>query len=799
MTQLLREIRISLRRLARRPAYAITAILTVILGVGSATVAFGLLHQVVLRPLSFAEPDELVTVRSRYADQRLGLTSAEFRAVRDAGLFDSVGAVVEPYLDGRQVWTGRETPELLRAARATPELFRTLGVSPARGPGFTGGAKKLPEVVLAHAFWRDRFGAAPDVVGRSMEINGTPHTVVGVLPRSFSFPIEPEPFDVWIAFHPPAAPARAGDSRNLRFVGRPPPDRPLRDIRAATLRTLTEIRARVAPSSDLEGFSFGPLADDLLGSVRRPLLFLFGGAAIVLLVAAVNLALLIAARNLERDREIRIRAALGAGRWRLLRLLVLEAGVVAIVGGAAAVLLATFGLDAILGAGPGGLVRTDGPRSGLAVALFGVGAALVPALLAAGVPAARVSRSIRHDRSRGASSSRSRRRATAALTAVEACLVFVLLVGSALSIRSLHEVLEVDPGFDAEATVALQIRVPGGRYDTRSAFTRLLGRLEEGVEAVPGVRAAGTVTNLPLDGSSWSSGFAVEGRSLPDDRDRVNWEVVSPGYFDAAGIPVIAGRAFGPEDGPDAPPVAVISKTLAERWWPDSSPLGARVSGYGPEGPWQTVVGIVGDVKQKGLDRDSRGFLYVPASQINPWPERELVVRGAGSDPGGLMPAVRGAIREVEPRMVLGRVRTLDTVVAESSGSYRLRAVLLGAFAALALLLGMGGIYGVAAHTVRSTRREIGIRMAVGADGTDLARRTLVSGVAPVASGIAAGAAVVVILGGALGDLLYGVSPTDPLILAAIALFLLAAGSGAVLPTALHARTTDPARLLREE
>lgn len=431
--------------------------------------------------------------------------------------------------------------------------------------------------------------------------------------------------------------------------------------------------------------------------------------------------------------------------------------------------------------------------------LFGLGAALVPALLAAGVPGLKVSGAPQAPGTRGGTSSRSSRRAAAVLTGVEACLVFVLLVGTGLTLRSLQKLTRVDPGFDVEATVALQLRTPDGQYDTRESFSDFVRRMEERVEAVPGVGAAGTITNLPLAPASWAGSFNIEGRPLPGDQVTVDWEVASGGYFEAAGIPVLRGRTFGTEDRPDAPMTVVINETLAELWWPDSDPLGARVSGYGAEGPWQTVVGVVGDVKQQGLEHEARGFLYVPTTQVFPWPERELVVRSTVGNPASLVPAVRSALRELEPRLVIGAVRTLDTLVRDSSGAFRLRAVLLASFGTLALLLGMAGIYGVAAHSVRSARREIGVRMAVGADGRSVARWALLSGVIPVTAGIAAGLAVSLALAGFLDGLVYGVSPSDPRILTGTALFLLASGGAAVLPTALRAGRVDPVRLLREE
>ena len=604
---------------------------------------------------------------------------------------------------------------------------------------------------------------------------------------------------MWVLFSPEPVELRAELPLNYRGIGRLAPGVGIEAAEAMVTRLVGDLRASLP---DAPGrFAMRPLKEDLVASFRGPLVLLTLGGTLVLLVAALNLSLLMAGRNVERREELQIRAALGASRGRLLRHLLSEACVLALIGGALAVTLAILLLDRVFEIGSGTLGRLAGAEMGPAVVLVGLAAAIVPTLFAAALPALRIAGDVRGRSARVSSMGRSGRRLARALSGVESALVFALLVVAALVLRSLQEVTAVEPGFDTTSTVALEVFLPGDERVLRDseAFSTFLVAVEERLGALPGVRAAGTVTNLPLSLESWSGNPQIEGReNLGGQRGVVvDWELTSPSYFEAIGIPVQRGRDFDERDRVDAPPVAVINETMARRMWPDGDPVGARISGGGP---LRTVIGVVADVKQQGLHVGTRGFMYLPALQLFPASSRhQIVVRVEGDYPASVVSQVRAALLEIEPDLAVGRVRTLDALVRESSGSFRLRAVLLGVFAAMALLLGMAGIYGVTAHSVRTRRRDIGIRIAVGADGGRIMNDVLTEGLMPVALGLAGGLGLVLIAAPVLRGLLFGVGAGDPWALLGIGALLLTSAMGAVLPSALRARRIDPVTMLRDE
>lgn len=795
------ELWMTIRGLARRPAYAGLAVLTIVLGAGATSAAYGLLHEVVLRPLPYAEPDRLVTVRSQFGSDLFGITQAEFLHLRDdpAGL-ESVVALREPALDRHWTRTDGEVPEILNAVAVTPGFFETLGVAPVLGAGFDPAPGEDSQVVVTERYWRARLGGDPGAVGRPFEIDGRPYTVAGVLPGSFDFPLGGEPADIWIMLRLQSTTASAGDPLAYRAIGRLPPATSVQASRQGTLRVLRQFRAGVPGSLPAEGIQVIGLKEDLVGSASRPLTLLFFGAALVLLVGTLNLSWLFLARNVDRRSELHVRASLGATPGRLLRQLLAEAGALAVVGGAFAVALAAWARNRVVETGGAGLSRLSDAGPGLGLLLVGIAAAVVPALIAAALSGLRVARSARGSGEMGFSTGRRHRRLARLLTGIQAGLVFSLLAVAALVMGSLREVTRVDPGFETRSTVAMELYLPDNRYGTLEELASFERRIRARLVGLPDVEAVGTISNLPLDPASWAGSFAIERREDldPNSLPTVDWEIAGPGYFEAAGIPLLRGRAFTEEDGADASPVAVINATLARRWWPDGQALGARISGNGFSGPWRTVVGVVGDVKQQGLAEQTRGFMYVSALQAFPFGGRQLVVRSAGGDAAALVPSLRAVIQDVEPGLTIGAVRPLRDLVRASSGAFRLRSVLFGLFAAMGLLLGMAGIYGVAAHGVRTGRRAIGIRMAVGADGRTILRSVLGDGLAPVLIGLLSGLALVLVMGPLLEELLFGVRPAEPAVLGAVAALLLAAAAGAILPTAAQARNVDPARMLRE-
>jgi putative ABC transport system permease protein len=793
-----KELAVTVRGLVRRPAYALLALATLVPGVAAMTAGYGLLHEVVLRPLPFEEAGRLVALRTLYGDDPVGLTLPEYLHVDEhATVFESTAALVEPFFDPDWVWTGRSEPEVLSAIRVTAAFFSTLGVEPALGTLPQEGRIGERRVAVSWGFWQQRLGGDPSVPGTVMTVNGEPHVVAAVLPRSFEFPLGSRSVDVWIQYTPEPVALEAELPLAYRGIARLRPGVSVDQASAVVTRLVGDLRSSLAGSQG--ELSIRPLREDLIGAARRPLVLLTLAGTLVLLVAALNLSLLVAGRNLERQEELRVRAALGASRGRLLRHLVMEVVILAVIGGGIAVALAIAVLERAMEIRPAGLARLAGGAFGAEVVAIGLAAAVVPALLAAGFPALRIAHDVRVASARGSSIDRRGRRAGRALAAVESGVVFALLVVAALVMRSLQEVMAVDPGFDTTATVALELTLPFDAPLAREteAFAAFVTAVEERVTALPGVRGAGTITNLPLSAESWSGSLRIEGRPQPVvGAEVVDWELVSPGYFEAIGIPVIRGRGFVRGDRSDAADVVLINQTLARRWWPDGDPIGARVSGGGP---FRTVIGVVGDVKQQGLHAPTRGFMYLPALQFPSGSQHELVVRVDGDDPASAVASIRAALLQIEPALAVGDVRTLGDVVRRSADPFRLRAGLLGVFAAIALLLGMAGIYGVTAHGVHMRRRDIGIRIAVGANGRHVLGNVMGEGLLPVVIGTAGGLGLVLIVAPAVRSLLFGVRAVDPLLLLGIALLLVASAAAAVLPSAMRAQRTDPVAMLRGE
>jgi putative ABC transport system permease protein len=794
------EIRTTLRGLARSPVFTTQTVLTVALGTVGVGAVYPLLQQVVLRPLPYEEPERLVTVRGALDQNLLGVTVPELRFLRErTDLFQGVAAVLPPQYDVSHTWTDRSPRERLHSVQATPSFTRVLGID-LTGPGFDPDATAGAEVLLSHGFWQLRFGGDPDVVGRSMALNDTPHTIVGILPEDFEFPLSPLPFDVWVVFRPDPSIRTSNDNRVFRAVARLRDGVSLQEASAQVPGLLRDFHIREATGIEIRRVAVRSLDEDLVGQVRAPLLLLMAAALVVLVVASLNLGLLISARNLTRDRELRVRHALGAGRLRLARFLLGEAGALALAG-------------VILGGAVSGAVLTWVARTGglriARVRFASIGSPPLPVLalavvLAVIVVAALVA-AVRASGSatlgfRAAGVGRGGRRTIAFVVGVESALVFGLLVSAGLTLVSLEALTRVSPGFEPRGAVALEVRLPDGEYEGEEP-ARFFEAAADHLTALPEVSATGSVTHLPLDPANWGGQFAIKGSDNPppDALPAVDWEFASPGYFEAAGIPLLQGRVFTREDRHEAPLVAIINETLARRYWPNGGAVGSRVNGNGFDGTWFTVVGVVGDVKQQGLEQETRGYMYMASTQSIVWPERQIVVRTASGDLASVVPQVRQALLAIEPHLTIGSVTPLDDLVHRASGAFRLRAQVFGAFGLIAVLLGMAGIYGVVSHGVQARRREVGVRLAVGADTNRVFRMILAEGLRPVLLGVAGGTVLVWVAGRWLEAFLYGVESRSPAILGAIAATLIAAALAAIVPPALRARQLDPVRVLQSE
>jgi putative ABC transport system permease protein len=800
---LLTDLRGALRSLLRAPGFTLVAVVTLALGIGANSAIFTVVNALLVRPLPYPDADRLMQVwetRPQIGRDRSSVSPAEFLDWRErSAAFDRLAAI--DYRDANL--TGGPEPETVSVARVSADWFPLFGLRPALGR-FFGPEEDRPEhdrvVVLTHALWERRFGGDPAVVGTSLLLDGRPSLVVGVLGPGDRGPqdsalIEPIAFD---------ADTRAERGHHyLEVLGRLAPGAPLATARAemsALAATLAKDHG-IRPES--EGVLVVPLRDALYGRGRPVLLVLLGAVGLVLLIACANVAGLLLARAAEREQELAVRAALGATRRRLAQQRFAESLLLGIAGATSGLVLSLWGVDLLLKLVPGGIDRVREVGVDANVLLFtaataiacGLLAGVAPALFAAGAaPALALA-----EGGRGTTAGRTKARLRSFLVAGQVALSIVLLVGAALLLRSFEALRRVDPGFATHGRIAAEIALPQGRYDSaaRAAFFE---DLSARLRSLPGVAAAGAVNVLPLSGSNTSSNYTVEGEPerSRDQAPNANRRSVAGEYFDALGLTLLDGRVFDRRDGAAAPAVVVVNRTFARRHWPEGTPLGRRMRfGSGPSNtsPWREVVGVVADLRHQALDEAPRAEVYMPLAQ-SPAGTMSVVV-AASESPERMTEVVRATVRALDPDLPIANVRSMEEVVSGALLPQRLATVLVGAFAALALVLAALGLYGVVAYSVARRTQEIGVRIALGATGPGVLRLVVGQGMRLVAAGVAAGLAGAWGVTRLLASLLYGVSPTDPVAFSLAAVLLgLVALLAAALP-AWRASRLDPMTALR--
>jgi predicted permease len=712
--------------------------------------------------------------------------------------------------------TGHGDPERLQGARVTANLLRTVGVAPALGRDFlpeedSPGADRV--VIISHGLWQRRFAGDPGLVGKTLTVNDETHTVIGILPAGFVFY---RPVDLFkpIAFTPAdMAPENHGYEFLVSFA-RLRPEASLDRARAGMDALAAGLRQKFYNKD--WSVTITPLQEEMTGEIRPALLVLVAAVACVLLIACANVANLLLVRATERRGEIAVRAALGAGRGRLVRQLLTESVVLAAAGGAIGLLLAWWGIKLLMAAAPpemadfilgGRRVGIDGTVLAFTLGislLTGLGFGLAPALFAA---RGDVNEVLKESGSRVMGGSG--QRLLDAFVVAQVAVALVLLVGAGLLIRSFVLIRAVDPGFRPDGVLTMRLTLPETRYvdDRRMAafHDALLARLG----ALPGVSAAAVISNLPMGGDNWSASFDIEGQVVPDGQSSPHGDthVVSADYFKAMGIPLVRGRFFeardnGLADEAGAPPqVAIIDQVLADRYWPGQDPIGRRIAlGFEgkPEAPlWREIVGVVGHVKKYGLDGRVKEQYYLPAAQA---PARgTFVVLRAAVDPIGLVGPAREAVRGIDPDLPLFQVRTMDEVVDRTLVTRRFAMSLLALFAGVALVLATVGLYGVIAYSVGQRTREIGVRMALGAQPGDIAGMVVRRGMALALVGLLTGAAAALAVTRSIASLLFNVAPGDPVTFAVIAVLLAAIAGVAALIPALRAARVAPMAALRHE
>jgi putative ABC transport system permease protein len=703
--------------------------------------------------------------------------------------------------------TGTAEPERLFGQSVSAAFFRTLRVAPALGRDFTAAedVRDAPRaVILSHALWRARFGGDSSVVGRAITLGGVPFAVVGVMPAGFENVLAPNA-QLWRPLRYDASlPHACRSCRHLRVVGRLKPDVSPAAARRELDVLLTRMMADHPTDYASTGFAVPSLHAQVTGGVKPALLALLGAVALVLLIACANVANLLLARGAQREGEFAVRTALGAGRPRLIRQMLTEALVLAAAGGALGVGLAIVGVRALVTLSPPDLPRLDaiavnGPVLAMALlvtTVVGVGFGLVPAWHAArSEPRAGL-----HQQTRHAIGGRHAMRA--GLVVSEVALALLLLVGSGLLLRSMQRLFAVSPGFDPDRLFTLQVQTGGPRFQTDSATWGYFERVRAAVRAVPGVEAVGLTSQLPLSGDYDGYGVHSETRPRPnpaDDPSAFRF-AVSPGYVETMRIPVLRGRTLDETDRGGAPPVVLINQALARRAWPGEDPLGQRVRlGDPANGPWRTVVGIVGDVRHVSLGAEVPNAAYVPETQWG-WSDyaMSLVVRARG-EPAALLPAVRRAVRALDPDQPIVRVALMSEVVAASAAERRFTLVLFEAFGVLAVVLAAAGIYGVLAGAVAERRREIGVRTALGATQRDILRLVLRQGLTLTAAGAVIGLGAAALLTRVIEDLLFQIPRLDLVTyLGVTILMVLVAGVACWVP-ARRAVRVDPVAATRGE
>jgi len=788
-----------LRLLLRAPGFTLVAGLTLALGVGANTAIFSVVRAVLLAPLPFADPDRLVSVWHAYPPSlpRAAVSAPGFDDLRQARhIFDDVTV----FSLTNQNLTGGGEPERLVVARVSQSFQPVLGVHVAIGRWFTGDEDAPNQnrvVVLSDAVWRRRFGGDPSVVGRTISLNDVPHQVMGVMAPAGTFP---RATDVWvpIAFSPEQRGPGGRGTEYLDAIARLRPGVTMDQARDAVAALARQLHQQYYADSPRWTLGMRPLTDDLVSDARPIILAVFGAVALVLLIACVNVANLLLARATHRAREFALRAALGAAAGRLRQQLFVETAVLGLLGGLAGALVAAAAVPLVARAAATAFPRFDPPHVDPQALLFAMAIALASSLAFGLVPAWHVSRltDLRGALGEGTRASGGRAMGRT-LVVAEVALAFAVIVGAGLIVRSFARLTAVDPGFAISHRLTMRVTLPVARYprDTTRRAT-FYAQLLERLSGLPGVAAAGGVSELPLGELKNMGSFDIQGKPTPRGQDgpHADWRSASPGYFRAMGISLVRGRIFADRDGATAPPVVVIDEEAA-RHWPAGDAIGARISIDNPD-VWREIVGIVRSVRHDALDRPPRGTVYFPLAQ-RPTPTVFAVVNTV-HDPASVAAAARATIRGLDPELPIYDVRSLENRLSDSLGRRRIAMWLLVAFGSLALALAAIGVYGVLAYDVSQRKREIGIRMALGADPSRVLQMVLASGFTLTIVGIGIGVGLAAAAARAASGLLFGVSPYDPVTYAAFAAVLVATAIAAAYVPARRATTVDPMTALRD-
>ncbi|MGA9769112.1 MAG: ABC transporter permease [Blastocatellia bacterium] len=805
METLLQDVRYSLRMLVKKPSFTAIVVLALAIGIGANTAIFSVVNAILLRPLPYKNPDRIAMIWMN--NPKLGVAQ-DWHSYPNYVDYKEQNQVFEDmaaFNDRSYTLTGTGEPVRVMGAVTTANLFSVIGADPAQGRAFSVEEEepgKGTVVILSHGLWQRRFGGDAGILGQPISLDGTTRTVIGIMPAGFAFPQKETELWVPLVVSPQRKQARFGFS--LKSVGRLKP--------GVTVAQAQSDMGAIGDRLDEQYFHSGysanivSLHEQETGKVRPALLVLLGAVAFVLLIACINVANLLLARAAAREREIALRTALGAGRARLIRQLLTESGLLAFVGGMAGLLLAYWGLKALIALSPGNIPRLEQVGIDGRVLGFTFAISLVTGFVFGLVPALQASKPDLNETlkegGRGSAGGTKGRRVRNLLVIYEIALSLILLIGAGLMIRSFIQLQKFDLGFNPNNLLTMKVQVSGSKYREEKPVADFFQQIIQRMQTVPGVESIGGTSSIFLSDTPSSTGFSIEGRPVFTEAESIEvpLDAVTTDYFKVMGIPLMKGRVFDDHDQIGSPLVVIINETFARRFFPDEDPLGKRFMYGQPDGnnpPWMTIVGVVADVRRTGFDKEVRPETFLPQNQQ---PDGTLtIVARTASNPASFANALRSEVWAVDKDQSVFKIETMDETLSEMTSERRFNMLLLGLFAAVALILAAVGIYGVISYSVTQRTHEIGIRMALGASARDVLKLIIGQAMQMAFIGVGLGLVASFFLTRLMSSLLYGVSATDPVTFTVISLLLAGVALGACAVPARRALKVDPMIALRYE
>ena len=807
MDSIIKDLRFAVRGLLKRPGFVAVAVITLALGIGGSTSIFTVVDAALLRGLPYKQPDRLYHLWEKTPQEQFSkreFSYPDYQDYQQNNVFEGLAA----YTGGRVLLSGVGDPEFVGGPRVSANFFSVLGVDPIIGRTFQTGEDQPggPKVaVLNYGLWQRRFGGDPNVIGRALTINGASYTVVGVLPQSFQFALRPN--DLWIPYQPTQNQLTRRPLHGTNLIGRLKPGVDAAQAQSELNVIAARIEKEYSESHAGTTMRLVPLHEEVIGKVRPILLVLLAGVGFVLLIACANVASLLLTRSLGRQKEVAIRSALGASRWRVVRQLLTESLVLSLLGGAAGLIVAYWSVPALVSALPQNqliampFLKTLGLDTRILLFSFGLSLftgvvfGLAPSLQSSRLDLNEVLKEGGRTMAAGAS-----HRLRSAMVVTEIALAVVLLIGAGLMMKSLLRLLQTNVGFQTDNLMTMTVVLPAAKFTEANQIINVQQQLQDRLQSLPGVSSAGTIDILPLNGGN-TSRFFVDGEPAPPpgQETEANVRVVSDTYFKTLGVPLLSGRMFDERDGPDKPGVVIIGKTVADRLFAGRDPVGRKLRYSASQGTPDLIVGVVGDVKTTGLDESVRPVLYYPFRQ-SAAPIANFVLR-TDVDPNALATSIRKEVRDLEPNAAILNLNSMDQMIAQTPASFmrRFPALLISIFALVALLLASIGIYGVVSYSVSQQTHYIGVRMALGANSSDILRMVLKEGLLLAIAGVGIGIAAAFALMRLLRTLLFEVSTSDAMTFTLVAGALFVVALLACYLPARRATKVDPLVALRYE